>query len=346
MDKSSKKQYYSKALSKMVAAYELALSENHEFANQTIKLPSVDGKRVCTTMTIENSVVFIVERLAPELLNSSWRLIRSGLKLIVDSQHSRRAIPKDKAEELKELMHKKCWMTKKEKKEIGARLNSTSLRKKSISQDEYDRICSFITNPNKAEPLWGRPTLLWLTSSMLTGLRPNEWANAEIIEIEGKNKLVVKNAKNDEVRGTGEFRRLDISDLSGDDIDIVKQHLAMCEAILEQGIWDKYYRGCSNLLGYINKVVFPRAVKKIGLYTGRHQLTANLKASNMSPTDRSAVLGHSSTDTQVAHYGKRRNGKHAFVPKNDDPEVLNKIRNNQKLQPKQINPPTQNIQKK
>jgi hypothetical protein len=273
-------------------------------------------------------------------------LIRAGLKLIVDSQQSRGEITKDKAEELKELMHQKCWMTKKEKKEHGERLNSTSLRKKSISQSEYDRICDFITDPTKSQPLWGRPTLLWLTSSMLTGLRPNEWANAEIVEIEGKVKLVVKNAKNDEVRGTGEFRRLDISELNESDLDVVKQHLAMCSAILEQGIWERYYRGCSNLLGYVNKVVFPRATKKIGLYTGRHQLTANLKASDMSPTDRSAVLGHSSTDTQVTHYGKRRSGRHAFVPKNDDPSVVNKIRNNQKLQPRQADSPSQNIQKK
>tara|TARA_R110001583_G_scaffold4718_3_gene26876 strand:+ start:226 stop:1251 length:1026 start_codon:yes stop_codon:yes gene_type:complete len=340
------KQYYSKALSKMVTAYEMALAENHEFANQTIKMSTLSGDKKCTTMTVEHSVIFIVERLAPELLNSSWRLIRAGLKLIVDSHLSRGSLSKDKAEELKELMHQKCWMTKKEKKDIGDRLNSTSLRKKSISQEEYDRICRFINNPKKVPPLWGRPTLLWLTSSMLTGLRPNEWADAKIIEVDGKHKLVVKNAKNDEVRGTGEFRRLDISDLGVDDLNIIGQHLDMCAVMLEQDLWGQYYRGCSNLLGYINKVVFPRATKKIGLYTGRHQLTANLKASNMSPTDRSAVLGHSSTDTQVAHYGKRRNGSHAHVPKNDDPEVLNKIRNNQKLQSNKPNAPTQNTQNK
>lgn len=332
MDQTTKKQYYAKALSKMAKAYQMALAEQHEHANQTIKMPSLDGKQTFTVMVVEHSIEWIVKRLAPELLNSSWRIIRAGLKLIVDSQCSRGKISKEKAEELKDLMHEKCWKTKSEKISLGESLNSTSKRKKSITQDEYDSICNFINSPDKIPPLWGEPMLLWLTCSMLTGLRPNEWIGASLVEKEGgKLNLVVKNFKHDEVRAPGEYRVLDISDLNVDEVEMIRQHISMAKTMRSQNMWDKYYRGCSNLLGYVNGVIFRRKSKMISLYTGRHQFTANLKASDMKPKERSALLGHSSTQTQVAHYGKRRSGKNMVVPKNGNPEVENQIRDNQKL---------------
>jgi len=331
MDKATKKQYYVKALNKMVRAYEMALAEKHDFANQTIKLPSIDGKQTFTVMSVEHSIEWITKRLAPELLNSSWRIIRSGLKLIIDSQVKRGHLSLEKAADLKLVMHEKCWKTKSEKRALGEELNSTSKRKKSITQQEYDSICDFINNPSKKQPLWGKPTLLWLTCSMLTGLRPNEWSGAELIEKEGKLSLVVKNFKHDEVRAPGEYRTLDISTYNEGEVEIIRQHLAMAKVIMEQGIWDKYYRGCSNLLGYVNGVIFGRKSTTIGLYTGRHQLTANLKASGMKATERSAILGHSSTDTQVAHYGKKRSSNNMVTPKNGDPEIEKQIRDNQKL---------------
>jgi hypothetical protein len=347
MDQSTKKQYYTKALNKMVKAYEMALAEKHVLANQTIKLPSVDGKQAFTVMPVENSIEWIVKHLAPELLNSSWRIIRSGLKLILDSQCARGKVTKEKSEELKTLMHQKCWKTKSEKLSSGESLNSTSKRKKSITQEEYDRICEFINNPDKKQPLWGKPTLLWLTCSMLTGLRPNEWTGTELVESDGKLTLVVKNFKHDEIRAPGEFRVLDISGFSEGEVDVIRQHISMANVMREQGIWDKYYRGCSNLLGYVNSVIFGRKSKMIGLYTGRHQFTANLKASDMKPKERSALLGHSSTDTQVAHYGKRRSGKNMVVPRNGNPESEKQIRDNQKLRAPTITPQTgQNIQNK
>jgi polyhydroxyalkanoate synthesis regulator phasin len=332
MDNATKKQYYSKALAKMVTAYHMAVEQRHPYANSTIKLPSADGKEAVTVMSVEHSVEWIVKHLAPELLNSSWRLIRSGLKLVISSQVSRGNLTEAQSEKLVESMYEKCWKTKTEKRNLGEKMNSTSIRKKCISQAEYDKICEFINNPEKKEPLWGRPTLLWLTCSMLTGLRPNEWKGAELKDFDGKLMLVVKNFKFNEKRAPSEYRTLEIGHYSETEIDIIKQHLSVAKAIIKQDMWDKYYRGCSNLLNYINSQVFSLRKTSIGLYTGRHQFTANLKSSNMDAKTRSAILGHKSTDTQVAHYGKRRSSSHGNVPKNGDPSVIPNIRDNQKLQ--------------
>lgn len=60
----------------------------------------------------------------------------------------------------------------------------------------------------------------------------------------------------------------------------------------------------------ISKKVFPRLKSPISAYVFRHQISANLKASNMDSKDVSAALGHS-TDVTKRYYGTASSAKGA-----------------------------------
>ena len=72
--------------------------------------------------------------------------------------------------------------------------------------------------------------------------------------------------------------------------------------------------------------LFPRSKKHVTLYSARHQLIADLKASGYALSDIACIVGHGNDVTASEHYGKKRVGLHKQnLPKANPPD-LDKIR--------------------
>ena len=164
-------------------------------------------------------------------------------------------------------------------------------------------------------------------AGMLSGLRPAEWKGSELVSHNDKLTIKVKCLKNDDVRGVGEYRYINISGFRENEIKVIKKQIAFSDAFLELDQWDSYYEGCRKMLYYANKQVFKYTNRTIQLYSSRHQFTADLKASDLSSSERSVLLGHNSTETQSKWYGKGEYGSSGKVmPRNGEPGMEGQVR--------------------
>ncbi|WP_031409456.1 hypothetical protein [Thiomonas sp. FB-Cd] len=155
----------------------------------------------------------------------------------------------------------------------------------------------------------GNGTLLWVQATMATGLRPVEWNQSEL---DGEGKLHTRRAKTH--RHIAAFERMAMAkrivghdvknvyeaddiiikamgempiahiiehrtlELEGDELDIVKRHLANVEredAKGEDG-FDKYQQACTKYLHRVCKSIW-KDEKLYSLYSFRHQFAANAK---------------------------------------------------------------------
>ena len=155
----------------------------------------------------------------------------------------------------------------------------------------------------------GNGTLLWVQATMITGLRPVEWNQSEL---DDEGKLHTRRAKSH--RHISAFERMNMAkrivgrevknvyeaddiiiqamgkmplahiiehrtlELEGDELDIVKRHLANVEredAKGEDG-FDKYQQACTKYLHRLCKSIW-KDEKLYSLYSFRHQFAANSK---------------------------------------------------------------------
>jgi integrase len=201
--------------------------------------------------------------------------------------------------------------------------NTSSRRKKAISPEHLSEIEKYVTNKS---PTWGQALVIWLYASIATGLRPNEWLTAEIKEQDGQMILRSENFKYNDVRSYDTHREINLSGLPDIYKERVREQIAVVNGVQQEGMYDRYYKGCSNLLLHINKKLWPRRKANIQLYTGRHQFSANAKASlSTSDEERAAMMGHSTTQTSRERYGRKRSGGGGMTPEIADKEVLKKI---------------------
>lgn len=195
----------------------------------------------------------------------------------------------------------------------------------------------------------------WIRASMLTGLRPSEWARAGLIVEDGATLLVTFNGKIGNQRANGMTRRLrfDPANTTAEDIAVVEAHLAFLDTARLEHKLEAVQDEVKRTLRRANEIAFPdlkkaraegtasRGRKAITLYSFRHQFSADAKKAGLSQAEVGALLGHASDATAGKHYAKRRSGskplkvspiasevatvrrraKPAFVPRALRPEV-------------------------
>lgn len=188
--------------------------------------------------------------------------------------------------------------------------NKTSAKKsKKINQEDLIKIFDYM---DKNESKWNVYVKNWLIAGILCGLRPSEWINSELILNNETNvySLYVKNAKNSNGRANGDFRTIVLTDVTEDEINIIRQHMYDIKNFsnLSHDGFEKFYKDCSARLNYINKQVFTRRTKNITLYSARHQFSANAKHSGLKTTEIAALMGHAVDETATQHYGRKNYG--------------------------------------
>jgi integrase len=316
--KTTAKIYYGKAFENMRRALKEARKKSHPYASQVEMLKSPLTGEKEEVMALEASVRWCIKFHLPTWSPSTWRIVRCGYALLLERAGKMNALPEPKIKELLDLMQGVRGIPKSE------RVKKTSSRRKKILQEKHiTQIESYI---DKTQPKWGAALGAWLRASIITGLRPNEWQTAELKHEDGRVILKSENFKHNESRSYAPYREIDLTKLPDGSAEAVEQHLRIVNAMKQEGMYDLYYRGCSDLLRSINAKLWPRRKANITLYTGRHQFSANAKSEpGCSDAERAAMMGHKTTKTSAERYGKGRHGSNGLTPNIADPSVLNKI---------------------
>lgn len=157
-----------------------------------------------------------------------------------------------------------------------------------------------------------------LTASLAVGLRPREWANAELVTLEVNSAaLVVQNGKATNGRACGPERIILVDELSLNAVAGIERVIDFMrlEATTERGL-----QGALDRLRSLLRGVRKRAAEsltgreksqclKLCLYSCRHQLIADAKRSHMPCRLLAALAGHRSSETAAEHYARKSQGR-------------------------------------
>lgn len=313
--------YYQKVLSNSKRCLDEARKSYHPDSKKTSKLKDPKTGLFVEVMDVESAINWCITNHVPSWSQPTWRMHRCGYRLLLKKRLEKGAINDDNYELLMNLMKDARGLTKSEREK-----KTSSKRKKVITSQHIDMI-EDITKKKSSK--WGQALVIFLKAAVATGLRPNEWRTAELY-YDDQDRCIVKtiNFKANEVRSYAPFREIDITGIPPEYLDSVKKHVSIIEGITKNGLIDEYMLGCSSLLYWCNKKLWPKRKANITLYTGRHQFSANAKASSdVSDTERAAMMGHKTTVTSRERYGKTRTGNQGLSPKIADEAVLKRILN-------------------
>jgi integrase len=147
-----------------------------------------------------------------------------------------------------------------------------------------------------------------LVATAITGLRPSEWAAAEI---RGR-VLVVQNAKHSDVRANGPERELELLDtITAEERSAIERTMELIRAKGYKTVRPNVSKAFKDALGSaIKQLGESRWYLRLRLYDFRHQFSADAKMEwGIGAGMVAAAMGHSVEDTAVEHYGKRKHGK-------------------------------------
>jgi len=215
---------------------------------------------------------------------------------------------------------------------------TSSQKKKSVSQDEEAKIVSaLLASASSSKPsYYDKPTLAVFKAMLLIGVRPSEFEHALYYDqpIEGISLqppvVKVRNAKATNGRSFGEYRYIGLSQLVENDLRWVLMAVGYCANPTDKDgraiKFDDYYDHLRKRIYSIGLRLFPRSKKRVTLYSARHQLIANLKASGYTLPDIACIVGHGNDVTATEYYGKKRVGiKSSNLPL-ANPDDIVKIR--------------------
>lgn len=251
-------------------------------------------------------VDFFETEILPTISYATLVAYRAAIRTFVNDPHALRQLSTMKAVSRKTLTKK-----------------TTSLRAKSLSQTEVDTLSDYAHKQEEADARsrYGSPTVMWLRATLLTGLRPGEWADAEISS--ASNTLVVANNKLSKCTGFDWPSRvipldhLDAREVTyiQDFLDITNDIKKLDPALSEHENFQKFRDSCSHWLNRASRHLFKWRKLHITLMSARHQFIANLKAGGYSPVEIAYLVGHGNDLRAFESYGRTSSGvKDIFLP--------------------------------
>jgi len=184
--------------------------------------------------------------------------------------------------------------------------NTSSAKAKKISQEEIQLLLNAVKNTK------GRNNELlyhWIIIMIALGLRPIEVMSLELIE-EGSKKLVkITNAKATNGRGTGKYRKINISKWPKDAVDSVEKLVFIINSLHGKGRSnDQIYNSMRQCMYRLSRTVLGFKNKYPTLTTLRHQFRSNQVAKGASSKVVAELMGHASQHTAENHYGRKAFG--------------------------------------
>lgn len=205
---------------------------------------------------------------------------------------------------------------------------TSSLKAKTVSDEDFAKLDRCLANKMKSYKTAGK-LRSWIHAGLLTGLRPCEWENAELIDLDGAWELRLDNAKHTNGRAFAEMRTLRLEGVPPEEIRHIELHLQFIEENKAKGrLFKCHYNICREHLRVVCQKLWPRRSKRISLYTFRHQFAADMKAAGATFEEVAAAMGHSSTATATLHYAKKRSGDSRALrakPSSEDVEIVRNL---------------------
>lgn len=308
--KDTQLKYFSRATSLIKKAYEESKEVKNKRFNSTSYYKDLDGETFIGLDIYTTSAFF--KLYWSDLSQSTIRAYRSSLIFYSEVLLKNKKITKDEyvktVKLLKSINSSKPNNVK----------NTSAKKQKHLTPKDLKFLDGHLRD---SKTKWSKPLRVWLRAGILTGLRPVEWRDAEY---NGEtNTLIVKNAKNTNGRANGYYRNLNLNHLDKEDINIIKQQLILSKKFNSAGLWDDYYNGCSNLMRYLCRKIWPNRKKRPTLYSTRHQYCANLKASGLRIVEIASLMGHATDETASETYGRKVVGTKVRKPEVNQEELVN-----------------------
>ena len=197
--------------------------------------------------------------------------------------------------------------------------NKTSgAKQKKVPAKDYRAI---IKNIQDFGSPWAEDVERWIGASMLTGLRPIEWATAKIETRNNIPALIVQNAKATNGRAHGPTRTILMDGLTDDERLMIATHVQRANQWEQAGQYERFYHGCAATLSRATRRLWPKRTSHATLYSMRHQFSANAKASGFTREEIAALMGHAVDTTATQHYGKKTAGYEMITVRPDPAEV-------------------------
>ena len=169
----------------------------------------------------------------------------------------------------------------------------------------------------------------WIKVSLITGMRGIEWSKADFHHNNGNPFLRIVNTTKGSPFSTSStplspIRNFPLTHISLDDIELIKEHLIFVKEIMEKtgGTgFNKHYENVTNLI-YLQNRKLPDEAKvggSYGIYSCRHQVIANLKASKQFTIEQiGRMMGQSTRRVTERTYAKAKMGYQTDTPFFDD----------------------------
>jgi len=245
---------------------------------------------------------------------ANWRLVKASLIHYLDI-NGKSGLAKSLSDIDASHTDKKCLIKR-----------TSAKKKKSVSEIEADKISKYLFAlvksgaPGKHDKL----TLAMFNATLSVGLRPQEWCTCELIDsrVDGVDAeppiLKVKNAKATNGRSFSEYRYIGLSKLDKHQMSFIKLTIMLLSEDDDITARKSSVALASRRLSAVYARFFPKAKEKISMYSGRHQLIANLKKAGYSKVEIASIVGHGNDLTAGTHYARKAAGyTSANLPKPD-----------------------------
>lgn len=169
----------------------------------------------------------------------------------------------------------------------------------------------------------------WMKVSLITGMRGVEWARTDYLDNNGHPYLRIVNTTKGSPFATRHsvslppIRNFPLAHLSPEDLSLIKEHLLSIKEILNtEGTdgFNKHYEAISNLI-YLQNRKLPdeaREAGTYGIYSCRHQVIANMKASKRFTIEAiGRMMGQSTRRITERTYAKAKVGYSSDLPVDD-----------------------------
>lgn len=248
----------------------------------------------------------------PTIKKPTWNQYKSAvLSKLDNTQCFESPQCKKQYEKLKNITSEGCLVNKTVK-------STSSLKSKSLNRKDEDKLLNALNDIAKSS-YWAERALIYLKATILTGLRPCEWAGAKFVPHFDNEKgevepaLVVENAKNTNGRTHGDERHLLLGTYDVINLRMITLQVSLVNERKDKKgdtiSFDSYQKSCTKRIADTSVRLFAKRKKRPSLYTARHQFSSNLKSNGYSLTEIAALMGHKTDDTATVHYGRKSSKK-------------------------------------
>lgn len=188
---------------------------------------------------------------------------------------------------------------------------TSALKQKTFKKADFDKLIAYLQE-HVGKHRYARTLTIWLKASRLTGLRPGEWENVNLIQIDSTPALLVQNAKATNGRANGVERTLLLDRITDEELGVIEDMIEMLVGYETEIPFSKLQKLLGDYMNRATRNCFGKRQKYPTLYSNRHQFSADAKLSGLSKAEVAALLGQASDETAGIHYARKSSGESAI----------------------------------